>query len=112
MNHQMIIGLTLKASIMLTVLGFGLQATHEDLLFVIRRPRILLLSLAGMFVIMPLFAVLTTRLISFNPALVTALIVLSISPVPPLLPKRISKSGGIAPYGLGLMVTAALFSIG
>lgn len=59
---------------------------------------------------MPLFAIVMTRLVPFNRAVVIALIALSISPVPPLLPSRVTKSGGQAPYGLGLMATAASFS--
>jgi bile acid:Na+ symporter, BASS family len=112
MNPQMILGLALKASIILTLFGFGLRATREDLLYLRRRPRLLVRSFAAMFVVMPLFAIMMTRLVSLNRAVVIALIALSISPVPPILPNKVNKSGGLAPYGLGLMVTAATFSIG
>ncbi len=111
MNPQVIVGLALKASIMLTVFGFALEATLEDLLYVWRRPRLLVRSLTGMFVVMPLFAIFLTRIFSFHSVVVIGLIVLSISPIPPLLPRRVTKAGGVAPYGLGLMVTAATFSI-
>ena len=111
MSLGMIVGLALKASIMLTLFGFGLNATREDLLYLLRRPRLLVRSLSAMFVVMPVFAILMTELGSFNRAVVIALIALSISPVPPLLPRKVTKSGGHPPYGLGLMVTAALFSI-
>jgi bile acid:Na+ symporter, BASS family len=111
MSLRMIVGLALKASIILTVFGFGLHTTREDLLYLLRRPRVLVRSLAAMFVVMPVFAILMTRLVSFNRAVVIALIALSISPVPPLLPRKVTKSGGHEPYGLGLMVTAASFSI-
>jgi BASS family bile acid:Na+ symporter len=111
MSPRMIVGLALKASIMLTLFGFGLHATREDLLYLPRRPRVLVRSLVAMFVVMPVFAILMTRLSSFNRAVAIALITLSISPVPPLLPRKVTKSGGHPPYGLGLMVTAALFSI-
>jgi len=108
----MILGLALKASIILTLFGFGLRATREDLLYLRRRPRLLIRSFAAMFVVMPLFAIMMTRLVSLNRAVMIALIALSISPVPPILPNKVNKSGGLAPYGLGLMVTAATFSIG
>jgi BASS family bile acid:Na+ symporter len=111
MSLQMIVGLALKVSIMLTLFGFGLQATREDLLYLLRRPGVLVRSLLAMFVVMPLFAILMTRFASFDRAVVIALIALSISPVPPILPGKVSKSGGHPPYGLGLMVTAASFSI-
>jgi BASS family bile acid:Na+ symporter len=111
MSAQEIVGLALKTSIMLTLFGFGLQATFEDLLYLGERPRLLLKSLCAIFVIMPLFAILITKSFSFNSTVVTALIALSISPVPPLLPKKVTKSGGRASYELGLMVTAAALSI-
>jgi bile acid:Na+ symporter, BASS family len=111
MSLRMIVGLALKVSIMLTVFGFGLHATRDDLLYLLRRPRVLVRSLVAMFVVMPVFAILMTRLVSLNRAVVIALIALSISPVPPLLPKKVTKSGGLAPYGLSLLVTAASFSI-
>src|ERR1700727_902306 len=107
MNLRMIVGLVLKASIMLSLFGFGLQATREDLLYLMRRPRVLVRSLAAMFVIMPVFAILMTSVGSLYRAVIIALIALSISPVPPLLPTKVTKSGGHASYGLSLMVTAA-----
>jgi hypothetical protein len=45
MSPRIIVGLALKASIMLTLFGFGLQATREDLLYLLRRPRVLVRSL-------------------------------------------------------------------
>lgn len=111
MSAQEIVGLALKTSIMLTLFGFGLQATFEDLLFLVRRPHLLVKSLGAIFVIMPLFAILITKTFSFNSTVVTALIALSISPIPPLLPKKVTKSGGRASYELALMVTAALLSV-
>jgi bile acid:Na+ symporter, BASS family len=111
MSLRMIVGLALKASIMLTLFGFGLDTAREDLLYLLRRPRVLVRSLVAMFVVMPVFAILMTRLGSFNRAVAIALIALSISPVPPLLPRKVTKSGGHPPYGLGLMVTAASLSI-
>jgi BASS family bile acid:Na+ symporter len=111
MNLQAIVVFAIKASITLTLFGFGLQASLEDLLYLWRRPRLLLRSLVGMFVVMPLFAIFMTRIFSLNLAVVIALIAISISPVPPLLPKRVTKEAGVAPFGLGLMVTAGSLAI-
>ncbi|MGC2614825.1 MAG: hypothetical protein WA354_12405 [Terracidiphilus sp.] len=111
MTPQAIVGLALKVSIMLTVFGFGLQATRDDLLYVVRRPGLMARSLVAMFVIMPIVAIMLTSVFHFQLPVVIALIALAISPVPPLLPRKIGKAGGVAPYGLGLMVTAATISI-
>jgi hypothetical protein len=41
-------------------------------------------------------------------SIMIALIALSISPVQPLLPRKIGNAGGgVAPYGLAFMITAA-----
>jgi bile acid:Na+ symporter, BASS family len=64
-----------------------------------------------MFVIMPVVAVALVRLFDFRPAVEIALIALAISPVPPLLPKKESKSGGHQSYGLGLMALLSLLAI-
>jgi BASS family bile acid:Na+ symporter len=64
-----------------------------------------------MFLVIPVFVILMTRFVSFDRGVVIALIALSISPVPPILPGKVTKSGGHPPYGLGLMVIAASFSL-
>jgi bile acid:Na+ symporter, BASS family len=111
MTLQAIVAFELKASILLVVFGFGLLATGEDVLYLLRRPGLLLRSLMAMFLLMPLFAVFIVVRFEFHKAVEIALVALAISPVPPLLPRRVTQSGGTTPYGLGLMVTAAVLSV-
>jgi bile acid:Na+ symporter, BASS family len=112
MTRQQIILVAVQASIFLTVVGFGLQATRDDLLYLVRRPGLLVRSLLAMFVVMPVFAVLVAWAFELHHAVELALVALAVSPVPPLLPNRQLKAGGRASYGLGLMATAAVLSIG
>jgi bile acid:Na+ symporter, BASS family len=111
MNAQELVVLALKTSIFLTVFGFGLQATTGDVLYLLRKPGLLVRSLLAMFLVMPLFAVFMTRAFDYHRAVAIALVALAISPVPPLLPKKVTKAGGRQPYGIGLMVTATVLSI-
>ncbi len=111
MDLQQLIILGLKGSIFLTVFAFGLQATKEDILHLVRRPSLLVRSLAAMFIVMPLFALTIARLFDLHPAVKIALVALALSPVPPVLPQREVKAGGRSSYALGLMATAALLSI-
>jgi BASS family bile acid:Na+ symporter len=112
MTPQTIVVPVQKVSIMLTVFGFGLQATRDELLYLIRRPVLIARSLAAMFVITPLVTILLPCAFNIQLPVMIALFALSISPVQPLLPRKIGKAGGgVAPYGLGLMVTAATISI-
>jgi BASS family bile acid:Na+ symporter len=110
-NAQEIVVFALKGSIILTVFVFGLKATISDLFYLFRRTRLLVLSLTAMFVIMPLFALFVARVSHFDRIALIALVAVSLSPVPPLLPRKMKKVGGVAPYGLGLMATAALLAI-
>jgi BASS family bile acid:Na+ symporter len=103
--------LALQLSILLTVFGFGLKATAQDLLYVVRRPGLLARSLLAVFVIMPVVTILLMKGIAFPTPVKAALIALSISPLPPILPRKETKSGGNAAYGIGLMATLGLVSI-
>jgi BASS family bile acid:Na+ symporter len=111
MTAQSIILVIVQASIILTVLGCALQAKLQDILFLIRRPRMLLRSLISMNVIMPLLAGLIASLSNLTPAVKIALVAIAISPVPPFLPVKQMKIGGNASYILGLLSTTMVLSI-
>ena len=57
MDLQQIVVLVLQISIIAMVFGFGLKATPDDLLYLWRRPGLLLRSLVAMLVVMPIVAV-------------------------------------------------------
>lgn len=111
MTLQQSILFAIQVSIMLTVFGFGLQARLEDVLYVVRRPGRLARSFLAMFILMPALAVVLARAFELRPEVEIALVVLSLSPLPPLLPIKQDKAGGRASFGLGLLVTMALLSI-
>jgi len=111
MELKHLLMLALLVSVFCMVFGFGLRATWDDLLYLIRRPGLLLRSLLAVFVIMPVVAFALTRLFHFRHTVEVVLIALAISPVPPLLPKRELIAGGHDSYGLGLMAILALLSI-
>jgi BASS family bile acid:Na+ symporter len=111
MDIKQLIMLAFQVSILCTVFGFGLRATAEDLLYLVRRPGLLARSFLAVFVIMPVVAVELAQLFDFRPAVEIALVALAISPVPPALPMKEAKAGGQQSYGLGLMAILALLSI-
>jgi BASS family bile acid:Na+ symporter len=111
MTLQQAIMLALQVSILMTVFGFGLRATPGDVLYVVRRPALLGRSLVAMLVIMPIAAVALASAFELRPSVEIALVALSISPIPPLLPGREQKAGGDKAYALGLMVIAGVLSI-
>jgi BASS family bile acid:Na+ symporter len=109
---QQAVMLALQASVLLTVFGFGLQATPLDLQYLVRRPGLLARSLLSMFVIMPIVAVMLVRMFDLRPSFEISLVALAISPVPPLLPGKESRAGGRTAYGLGLMAVVSILAIG
>ncbi len=111
MDLQQIVVLVLQISIIAMVFGFGLKATPDDLLYLWRRPGLLLRSLVAMLVVMPIVAVFLVWTFDFPRTVKILLVALAISPVPPLLPNRERSAGALMSYGLGLMVTLGLLSV-
>jgi BASS family bile acid:Na+ symporter len=103
--------LALKASLMLMVLGLGLQSTMRDASYLARHPAQLARSFLAMSVLMPLLAVSLATTFALTPAVSFALVALTLSPVPPFLPGRAIRAGGDSSYAVGLLVAASLASI-
>jgi bile acid:Na+ symporter, BASS family len=111
MTIAQLIQVTLIASIFLMVFTLGLDAGWEDAIWLFRRPGLLVRSILSMNVVMVLFAVEIVRLFDVAPAIKIALVALALSPVPPIFPKKMSKSGGTDAYAIGLVVAASLFAV-
>jgi BASS family bile acid:Na+ symporter len=111
MDFKQLVIVALQVSILSTVFGFGLKTTSEDMLYLVRRPGLLVRSLIAVFLIVPVVAVVLDMMFDFRPTLEVVLVALSLSPVPPLLPTKESKAGGERSYALGLMALLALLSI-
>jgi len=111
MNLQALIPHVLKASISLTVFALGLKATFADATFLFRRPRLLACGFFSMNVMMPLLALLLVMTVQLAPEVKIALVALSVSPVPPIFPKKALKAGGEENYTIGLLVATVVLSI-
>jgi bile acid:Na+ symporter, BASS family len=111
MNLQSLILLVLKASIFLTVFALGLRATFADATFLFRHPRLLIRGFFSMSVIMPALALLLVLTLHLNPAVKIALVALSVSPVPPIFPRKALKAGGKENYTIGLLVATVVLAI-
>ncbi|MBM7505404.1 bile acid:sodium symporter family protein [Agromyces aurantiacus] len=105
-----ILSTVLKVAVALTVFGYGLSARTEDLLFVLRRPRLLFVSIVAMFVVMPVVALAAHAYLDFPHAAEVALVVIALTPIPALLPRTEIGSGGRARYAFGLAFAVALLS--
>jgi BASS family bile acid:Na+ symporter len=111
MDVASILLLVIKSSIVLTVLGLGLNATWQDATSLFHQPGLLIRSVLSMNVIMPLVAAGLVVAFNLPPSVKIALVALAISPVPPILPKKGLKAGGHASYAVGLLVAIGLLAI-
>jgi BASS family bile acid:Na+ symporter len=111
MDIAALIGRLITASIFVTVLGYAIQTSIHDALFLFRQPRLLLRAVVSMSVIMPLVVGLMLAKFALSPVIVILLVALAVSPVPPVLPNKAFKSGGHRAYTMGLLTAISLLSI-
>lgn len=111
MSMTAAIVLTLKFSIALSVFSLGMKERLSDAIFLFRRPDKLLNALVSMYIAMPLFAVTVALAFDLPPAVKIALVAVSVSPIPPILPRKTLKAGGRESYAIGLLVAGSLLSI-
>jgi BASS family bile acid:Na+ symporter len=111
MTAQQWLGLGLQASIMLTVLGFGLTASWSQATWLFRKPALLLRAVLSMSVVMPVIVALLVRWIDFRYPVAVALVALAVSPVPPIIQKKELTAGGRMDYVVGLMVAVSVLAI-
>jgi BASS family bile acid:Na+ symporter len=107
-----IVKFVLTAAIMLTVISVGLRSRPAETLLLLRNPKLGVRAMVSMFVVMPLLVIgLTSTLPVMDQAAHAALIALSVSPMPPILPRRQVTVGAGGDYAVGLQVLASVFSI-
>jgi len=111
MDAKQLLTLAFQVAVIGTVFGFGLTSTRDDLLYLWRRPGLLIRSVLAVLVVMPIMVVLLVKLFDFRHTVEVVLVALAISPVPPLLPQKESKAGGRRSYGIGLMLFMGLVAI-
>jgi BASS family bile acid:Na+ symporter len=98
-----LIAIVLQVSIGLVVFCLALRAERGDLTYLLRHPIApRALPCLSMNVLMPLLAVAVAVLFKLRLEVEVALVLLALSPVPPVLPGKQGKAGGSASYAIGL----------
>ena len=98
-------------SLALSVFSFGLQAQKfEDVRFMLRRPQLLLLSLLAMYVVTPFLALVIAEYFDMPDTAKIAVVAISLSMIPPLLPGKEISAGGHGSYAIGLVIFVALLA--
>jgi BASS family bile acid:Na+ symporter len=111
MTLAALIVLIMKASIAVLVFTVGLGTKPRELTLLLRRPGQLVRSLVSMNVVMLGLAVAIALLFPLKGAVRLMLVALALSPVPPILPKKLIKAGGSHDYVMALLFSASVFAI-
>ena len=106
-----LIVLILKLSIAVLVFTVGLGTRPHELTALFRRPGQLVRSLVSMNVVMLALAVVSALLFPLDRTVKVVLIALALSPIPPVLPKKLVKAGGGHDYVMALLFSASIFAI-
>jgi BASS family bile acid:Na+ symporter len=98
-------------TVRLMIFALGLRTTIADLLYLWRRPGLLLRSLLAMYVGVPLVAVVMVKSLDLPRSTQVVLLVLAICAGAPLVPRKLAGSGGAPAYVLSLAVTSSLLAV-
>jgi BASS family bile acid:Na+ symporter len=101
----------MKSSIFLNVFAIGLEASTSEAAYLFRRPGELVRAFLAVNVLMPLFAVILALVLNLNPAVEIALVALAISPVPPLIPRKVAKATSSGSYAIGLLIALGALAV-
>jgi len=113
MNIQSLIFLGLNLSIFLMVLTVGMRVAPADLTCLTSRPAQLVRSLLAMNILWPFAALMVCKGFSLHPAMIVALVTLSISPVGSLFSKDMLPllAPEHAAYARGLFFASTVLSV-
>ena len=107
----MLLLVCLAWTVRLMIFALGLRTTVDDVLYLWRRPGLLLRSVLAMYVGVPLVAVVMVKTLDLPRTTQVVLLVLAICAGAPLVPRKLAGSGGAPAYVLSLAVTSSLLAI-
>jgi bile acid:Na+ symporter, BASS family len=103
--------LLIGTSLFALVASIGMASSWRDATWLVRSPGLLVRSLLSMQVLAPLLAVALAATLPLHPGVKAAIVLLSLSPVPPALPGKELKVGGNRPFAVSLLVVSAVLAI-
>lgn len=111
MSVAELVVLILKLSIATLVFSVGLGTRARELTLLLRSPARLVGAVVSMNVVMLAVALAIALLLPLRHPVQVMLIALALSPVPPLLPRRMLQVGGGHDFVMALLFSAAVFAI-
>lgn len=106
-----VVPILLTVSLAAVIFVVGLDADVSDLLWLFRRPAQLTKAILAVNVIPPIAAVLIVFLFPLSPVAKAGVLLMAISPMPPLVPGKQLKVGGPRSYAYGLYIALILLAV-
>jgi BASS family bile acid:Na+ symporter len=108
---QQLFPLVITASLAGLVASVGMDSTLAELLSLFRRPAQLARAVLAVNVIVPAAAAVLVVLFPLTPLVRGAVLLMAVSPVPPLVPGKAAKVSADKAYAYGLYTALALLSV-
>lgn len=103
--------LSIKVSLFAVVVSIGMTSTWRDATWLLRSPGLLARSVLSMQLLVPLLAVLLATRLPLPPGVKIAIVLLSLSPVPPVMPGKAVQVGGNRPFAVSLLTVSGVLAI-
>jgi len=108
---KQLLPILLTVSLGLLVVAAGMASSRGDFVYVLRQPGLLAKAVLAIVVFPLLAAMLILGIFPISPPARAGILLMAISPVPPLMPGKALKFGGEAEYVYGLQAAFALLAI-
>lgn len=108
---KQILPLVIAVSLGLLVFAIGLRSTGGNFLYVMRRPALLAKAVLAVCIIPLVAAIVLLAFVDIGRPAAIAILLMAISPVPPLVPGKDLKLGGRPAFVFGLYAALALISV-
>jgi len=106
-----LVGIGLQVSILCLVAAIGMRSRWSDVMYLLERPVMFAKTILARNVLVPATALLLVNVYAMHPAVRAAILVISITGVPPILPASELKAGARQPFVISLLTTQTLLAI-
>jgi BASS family bile acid:Na+ symporter len=108
---QHLVPLVLAVSLGVLAFSIGLDATLDDVTSVLRQPLELAKAVGAVFLAPPLVGAALIAIFPLSPTSKAALMLMAVSPVPPLVPSKAMKTGARRAYAYGVYTALVVMSV-
>lgn len=109
---QAIIMNVIMGSVILLMLGAGLNIEFRQVIELLKRVRLVILGVLANFLVFPLFTILCLTWVPLNADIKIGILLMAAAPIAPMAPVPfVEKAKGDVVYSVGLMVIVAFLSI-